>query len=757
MLLRLLLPMAAFVAGVVLLHQQTSLPAASSLPLLFLPGLLAMSLRRTRMLGSLLLALALGICHASWQARTRLEQRLPAALEGQTMELRGRIEGLPQNARNGLRLVFAPDPGQQDGLPARILLRWYKPSITPVPGQRWQFTVSLKRPHGMQNPASFDAESWLLQENLGATGTIRSGTPLQDSRLSAPVDQLRSLLQQRMETALGHSEYAGVIIALAIGEQSAIPAEQWQRFAATGITHLVSISGLHITLLAALAALATRSIWRRIPRLCSRFGAPRAAIIAGVCTAIIYSLLAGMSIPTQRTLIMLLLAALALWQQRPWPGSLIWLAALALVVTLDPFAVLSPGFWLSFLTVGALLWAGLASLRTGARWQGWIQTQWAATLATAPLLLLWFGQLPLYSPLANAIAIPLVSLLVTPLTLLGLLDPSDELLQLAAKLFGWLDLVLQQLAAAPHATLRLAAPSAWALLLAAGGVTLLLAPRGLSGRWLGGIALLPALTGSPPQPLADGEFAVTVFDIGQGLSVQVQTRSHSLLFDTGPPGSERLLASQFPTAPDVLVLSHNDNDHIGAAAALLAQFPHSTLWHSLPSHHPLLAGRTVHSCTAGQSWEWNGIAFRWLWPPAGFSGSDNASSCTLLIDNGHQRILIPADMGLPEEALLLADALPDIDVLVAGHHGSKNSTGSDWLAALQPEHVIYSAGYRNRFGHPAAATRQRVQAQGSREWRTDLQGAILIRGGRLLELHAWRELQPRYWYTAGNADSPDAP
>ncbi|WP_051279202.1 DNA internalization-related competence protein ComEC/Rec2 [Chitinilyticum aquatile] len=752
MLLRYLLILAAWAAGITLLQTLPVLPAHGWLAAFFLPAFLALFFVRTRPMAAILFAVALGFTYASLRAESRLAGQLPAALEGQTVTIRGHIADLPQAARYGQRFILATDPATLAGIPARIQVNWYGKPPPLAAGQRWQLQLRLKRPHGTQNPGAFDAESWLLQQDIGATASVRTAEALPADGLDAWLARLRNQIRQYMQNKLGDAPYAGVIIALAIGDQGGIPAQQWQRFANTGVTHLVSISGLHITLLAALAALTVRFFWRRSAWLCARFSAPRAALAAGVCMAIAYSLMAGMTIPTQRTLLMLLVATWGLWRTRVIPASAIWLTALALVLLFDPFATLSPGFWLSFLTVGALLWAGQRTLGTAPRWQGWLTTQWAATLATTPVLLLWFGQLPLYSPLANGFAIPAVSLLVTPLALAGLLDPSGMLLHAAERVFAMTDWLLMHIETWPWANSSLHMPPAWTMLPAATGIAILLAPRGLPGRWLGCCGLIPLFLPAG-NPLPAGEFEIRILDVGQGQAVLVRTQQHQLLFDTGPPGSERsilpVLRQNGQTTVDVLVLSHNDKDHTGAAEALLPQFPKARLMHGIPGQHSLLAGRTASRCVAGEHWQWDGVTFRWLWPPADFSkSSDNAGSCVLLVDNGRQRVLIPADIGQTEESALLAQPLPRVDVLLAAHHGSKSSSGADWIAALAPRHVVFSVGYLNRFRHPHPDTQARFAEAGSRAWLTARDGAILIRSGAELDIRGWREQRPRYWYTA---------
>jgi len=499
--------------------------------------------------------------------------------------------------------------------------------------------------------------------------------------------------------------------------------------------------------------------WRRIPRLAQRFAAQRAALIAGVITALIYSLLAGMAVPTQRTVLMLLVAALCLWRAKPMVVSGIWAAALLAVVVFDPFAVLSVGFWLSFLVVGFLIWAGANRIGDVKQWQVWIGTQWAATVASLPILLVVFGQFPLVSPVANAVAIPLVSMLVTPLALLGLLDPTGMLLHWAERVFAWVDVLLQWCLSWPMIDLKINTPAMSILPIAMLGIALLLLPRGMPARWLGWVMLLP-LFFTPKPTLPVNQFTAHVLDVGQGLSVLVQTQNHALLFDTGQAANgERVLLPVLRQTGihrlDKLILSHNDLDHIGAAPVLLGQdggraVPIAQIVHSLPPLHPILATPIAQqACQTGQMWQWDGVQFSMLWlRPEYPARDDNAKGCVLRINNAHHSLLIPADIGRLEEGELVAAGLLPTDIVIAPHHGSKNSSSDLFIQALQPKYTVFSAGFLNHFRHPHPDVEARYAAVGTQLLRTDQMGAIGFTVGERIEVQQQRAIAPRYWYTA---------
>lgn len=700
----------------------------------------------------MLVAFALGFSWANWHAHIRMADRLNPALEQQAIGINGLITDLPQTTRFGTRFLFIPDQPPQQRLPSKIQLQWYGLPDRVKAGERWHFVVKLKQVHGQSNPGSFDLESWFLQQGIGATGTVKSGERLTGQ--GAWLHQIRERLRTHILQALPDAPYRGVMIALTVGDQGSIPQEQWQRFAATGITHLISISGLHITFLAAIAAAISNWAWRRIPYLAARFAAQRAALITGVITAFCYCLLAGMAVPTQRTLFMLTIAAACLWRAQPSASSAIWAAALLVTVMIDPFAVLSIGFWLSYLTVGALLWVGSNQLGEGKKWKMWISTQAAATLASAPILLVVFGQLPLVSPLANAFAIPIVSILITPLALAGLLDPSGYLLYGAERLFAATDYLLQWCSTLP--TIAFNMPSTLTLLPAAFGVMLLLLPRGVPARHLGLICCLPLFISSTGQDIQQGQYRATILDVGQGLAVLVQTAQHQLLFDTGQlPNGDRVLLPALRSMQirhlDALILSHNDQDHIGAALPLLSKMPTKMIWHSLPDHHPLWteqAKQPKQPCQAGKTWLWDKVRFSILWPdPQLLASTDNARGCVLLVDNGQHTLLIPADIGIHEEARLIEQGLGKIDILLVPHHGSKTSSSLPFIEQSAPQYAIFSVGYLNRFGHPKPEIVTRYSAIQAQNLRTDHAGALIFDVGQAITHTSWRQSHPHYWST----------
>lgn len=726
-----------------------------------------------------LLILAAGFFYAAWRAERRLADVLPSVWEGREVVLLGRVVGLPERTPQGPRFMFRPERVETPGavVPSRLLLsgRQAAPSVPVEPrgGDCLRLTARLYRPHGAVNPHGFDYEAWLLQRGIRATG-VSGGPSLATGECGIGVlawlDRAREHIRDRLHAALAGRPHAGIVVALAVGDQDAIAAGQWALFRDTGVTHLMSISGLHVTLLSGLIYAGMLWAWRRHPGLCLRLPARRAALAAGLVTAAGYVALAGFGLPALRTLFMLTGAAAALWGGWATSASRVLAAALGLTLLLDPWAVLAPGFWLSYGAVAALLLAASGRLGRAAAWRGWLAAQWVVTLALTPVLLLLFHAVSLVSPLANALAIPLISLLAVPLTLAAVLLPMPFLAEAAHAVVALVMAALGWLAAWPQPVWHGAAPGWAALLLAVLGAGMLLLPRGLPGRGLGFLLFLPLFWPRLPVP-APGEFQLTVLDVGQGLAVLVRTAHHAWLYDSGPAyagggdAGERVVAPYLHAMGihrlDALVVSHDDSDHAGGAASLRASHAPPWLLTSLaglptarlsPRGQALLRSPAgVEACVAGRAWSWDGVRFSVLHPPArqyahpGFS--DNDRSCVLRLEGAYGSALLPGDVErLGQLTLLAAPTALQADVLVLPHHGSAGSLTEGWVAATAPSLAPISVGRRNRFGHPAAATLWQYRRQGAVLPRTDQEGAIEVRLGAD-GLHWWgaRQATPRYW------------
>ncbi|MDP2833791.1 MAG: DNA internalization-related competence protein ComEC/Rec2 [Pseudomonadota bacterium] len=770
----------AFVLGAALLQTRPTLPPlewAWGLPLAFLLAMGAPKLPRQA--GLLLVALAAGFFYAAGRADLRLSEQLPALWEGRDVSLSGRVLDLPETTANGIRFVLAVESVRTPGatLPARVQLGWHGRPGEPPPqvrgGDCIQVLARLYRPHGNANPGGFDYEAWLLERNIRAGGSL-VGLPASSVDCGrngrARLDRSREAIRSHLREALGERPYAGVVRALAVGEQDAIPAAQWTLFRQTGVTHLMSISGLHITLFSALVYALAQTLWRRIPGLVLRLPARKAGALLGFAAAAAYTALAGFGIPAQRTLYMLAGAALVALLDRNGSPSRLLAAALAVVVLFDPWAAFAPGFWLSFGAVAALLWAGSGRLRPLPAWRTWLAAQWAVTLALTPVLLALFHEVSLVSPLANAIAIPLISLVAVPASLLAAVLPWDLLAVLAHTVIAVVMVGLEWLARLPQPVFHAAVPGLPALLLALLGAAVLLLPRGVPARWLGVFLFLPLLFPRLPVP-APGEAWLTLLDVGQGEALLLRTAKHSLLVDAGPRFFSGEDAGGRIVAPylwslginhlDGLILTHDDLDHSGGVAALLASHRPDWFLASLAgvpraslgeAGLAILAARPdARPCVAGQTWTWDGVVFTVLHPPAHHYAqpgySDNERGCVLRVDAAGHSALLTADIERLAEMNLRERRQPlAADVLIAPHHGSLTSSSPEFLQAVAAKTIVIPVGHRNRYGHPHPEVLARYRALAVPVWRTDRDGAVtlrLARGG--VEVESARALEKRYW------------
>jgi competence protein ComEC len=757
-----------------------------------------------RILGSMVLAAALAFAVTGLRSSAFDATALSPALEGKDLLLTGVVTDMPQRNESGLRFTLAVDTvhlsGQAIAVPARVDVGWYggvyslgseqvilqrQPGDVRA-GERWRMLVRLKAPHGSRNPFGFDYELWMWERGVQATGYVRAGAndpkPQRLEQTGAhPVALLRQTLRERITTQVEQRQWAGLIAALVVGDQNAIDRVDWDVFRATGVAHLVSISGLHITMFAWAAVALVGWLWRRSAALCAAVPAPTAALWSGVLLALAYAVFSGWGIPAQRTCLMLgVVAALRLFGLRwPWPQT--WMLACALVVASDPWALLQAGFWLSFVAVGVLFAAApgapggaepaatqlghtAAGLLQGAaeRVVGLLREQWVITVALAPLTLLLFGQVSLVGLVANAVAIPWVTLVVTPLAMLGVALPGAW--DWAGVAIGWLMAGLQWLAALPWATLSLPTAPWWLASAGVLGGVVLVAPLPWHVRGLGLPLLLPVLLWQAPVPPL-GHFALMAADVGQGNAVLVRTTNHALLFDAGQRYSRDSDAGHRVIVPllralgtrlDTVLISHRDTDHIGGAAAVLAMQPQAQLLSSIASDDPLQTLRTAQRCAAGQHWEWDGVRFDILHPqPTGYTpgAKPNTLSCVLRIqsspmpDQVPQVALLVGDIEAQQEAQLLAAAAPlRADVLLVPHHGSKTSSSDAFLDAVQPREAWVQAGYRNRYGHPAPDVLARYQARGIVVRDSPRCGAMDWSSERPLDVRCNRAHRLRYWH-----------
>ena len=735
-----------------------------------------------------LAALALGVLAfglTGWRASVFAGHGLAGELEGRDIEVIGRVASLPQRNETGLRFRFELESARLAdkavALPPSLYLGWYagvlgsgagmvgelqRQPAALEPGERWQMTVRLKAPHGNSNPFGFDYELWLWEQGLQATGYVRAGpkdpTPLRLAQTGRhPVERARQQVRDRIFERVSERQYAGLIAALVVGDQNAIDRADWDIFRATGVAHLMSISGLHVTMFAWLAALLVGWLWRRSGVLCLWLPAPTAALLGGVGLAAAYAVFSGGGVPSQRTVLMLATVALLRISGKHWPWPHVWLLAGAVVLAFDPWALMQAGFWLSFVAVGVLFATDSGATKdqlAGSRGKFYslFREQWVITVALTPLTLLLFGQVSIVGLAANALAIPWVTLLVTPLAMLGVVLPG--LWDLAAQAIAWMAWVLKWLADFPFATFSVAQAPLWAG--AAGGLggLLLAMPLPWRLRLMGLPLVLPVLLWQAPQPLA-GQFELLAPDIGQGNAVIVRTAQHALIYDTGPRFGTESDAGHRVLVPllralgvrvDRVMLSHRDSDHVGGALAVLKMQPQADLLSSIEVGHELQAVRPATRCVAGQHWRWDGVDFQVLNPQAqdyDLTKKTNALSCVLRISNGTHSALLAGDIEQAQELQLVKTGVNlQADVLLVPHHGSKTSSSAEFLEAVKPQVAWVQAGYRNRYGHPAEPVLVRYADQGIRVLDSPHCGAALWQSAKPKDVRCQREEALRYWH-----------
>ncbi len=733
-----------------------------------------------------LLCLGIGFAWAAAFAQWRLSDALPHDWERKDIQITGVVASVQPESDHGIRFRFDVEQVLTEGavIPRHLALSWFKArpveaggTAWPVlhAGERWRITVRLKQPHGNLNPHGFDYEAWALERNIRATGYVHPSAENQRLLARAPspaywIEQVREEIRHRFAASLSGQAYIGILQALAIGDQHVIPRDQWQVFTRTGTNHLMAISGLHITMISSIVFALVFWLWRWSAYLTLRLPAYRAATVAGLLMAFAYTVLSGFAIPAQRTLYMLAVVAVALWRGQQTSATAVLAWALFWVIVLDPWAVNAPGFWLSFGAIAIIMLITVGRIGKIHWLTGWVRIQWAITLGLIPLLLVFFQQVPVLSPLANAIAIPLISFAVVPLTLLAAIPLFDFVLPWAHTLLSFLMTILRSLSDFPQAVWQQHTPPLWTVIVAAAGILWMLLPgslgrgffAGFPARWLGMIALLPLFWVPPPQP-GTGELWLTVLDVGQGLAVVARTEHHVLLFDTGPgfgdsDSGKRMivpyLRGEGMRRLDVMIVSHADNDHSGGALSIMTEMPIELLLSSLQDDHPIVHAATRKAqCRDGQSWNWDGVHFELLHPlPQDYANRQrkiNANSCVLKISSMHGSILIPADIESKDEQALLNRASDKLaaTILIAPHHGSLSSSTADFVNQVNPVLTIFTVGYLNRYGHPHEAVEARYLSADSRLLRSDRDGATLLRfteSGWSAE--SWRELYRRYWH-----------
>ncbi len=745
---------AALLLGMLLASRLPALPpmVASIALLLLAAGLLWQGRSRARLLAMLMLGFALLCLHAGW----RLSRILPDELAGQVLWLEGQVEGLPQHdarrSRFDLRLSQqAENPPQLRG--KRIRVSWYEERAPAqmdtqkadkgsarwrlAAGETWRMAVLLRPPQGLRNPGGFDAERQMLLDNIQAIAQVREPDAAVRLATGRGIDAWRERMSAKI-AASGTGESLRFVAALALGDTRGLDEQDWYILRATGLTHLIAISGFHVGMVGVASAWLVAGIYWLLPYLGRRLPRRMGMAIGALAGALLYLFVSGSSLPTVRTVLMIAFVCGAVLLRRPASVAQSVAVALMVILLADPLSVLRPGLWLSFAGVAWLAWC------LDAHSGGWVRqfllAQAVVSLGLLPLTAAFFGQISAAAPIANLLAVPWWSLVVVPLSILGVLAEvigsgwGTYFWQLAEQAFalGWP--LFEALSASPLALHWLPEPSPWAVPLALLGVAIALLPRGMPGRGLALLLCVPLLFPKDDRP-APGELHVVQLDVGQGLAMLIRTHRHALLYDTGPAQPEGFDAGARIVVPalramgvrqlDTVVVSHADMDHAGGLEAVRRELPIRRLL--APPGAPLQA----QECLAGTHWTWDGVTFEFLHPSTYFPYLGNQSSCVLRIESRHGRVLLTGDIGHLIEARLMrqaADAL-QADVVSVPHHGSGSSSSGPFVAATGASLALVSAGRHNRFQHPRPEVLARWQDAGSQTLISHQHGALHIHLG----------------------------
>ena len=710
----------------------------------------------------------LGFAWAAWFGSSLVQARLPRAWEGQDFQVVGRIVGLAQTRAGAtgvqLQIEQASRNGQTVAWQGLARINWYgKPPATPEPCSRWRLLLRLRRPRGAVNPGGADSERGALARNIAAVGYVRNDP--HNQRLSVArwcLDRLRGSIADGIQARVPDLHDAALLRAFTVGDTRGLEQQDWTVARANGISHLLAISGFHVGVAAVFGLWLCRALFWLCPSLALRCPRTQAQAISALGSACAYGALAGLGMPTVRTMLMIAAFASARCSRRAGDSGHALALALIIILLAKPTAVLEAGFWLSFVGVAFLL---LCINAKGRGWRGFlhelVQGQLVMTVCLLPLTMWFFGEASLVGALSNLVAVPFVSFVIVPCALCGmlLLIICPPLAMPPLRMAGWLAhahwWLLEQTATWPGAHWYVPAVAPWALMFAMLGAVWLFMPRGVPLRPLGALLFLPLLWPAC-QPPAEGAFRAWMLDVGQGLAMIVRTRHHALVYDAGPRYPSAYDVGAAVVVPslnalgidrlDALMISHGDNDHAGGAAVVAAAFPMARRYAGEPARVRV----PMEQCLAGQQWEWDGVRFRVLSPAANAArAAANDDSCVLLVEGRSGRLLLTGDIAAGTErgvaALLGPGPRP---VLQMPHHGSKSSSSAQFLASIEPELAVVSAGWRNRFGHPRPEVLQRYAAAGIPVFNTALEGAVQIDFPAASPAHVtarWRTLDRRYW------------
>lgn len=715
------------------------------------------ALRYSHTFVAAVLAAAFALCWGYWHVAVAQKNWWPVALEGQTATVKAEVLAFSWQAqgerfgqqRYSLRVRLLP---HQAGVPSSgvLQLSYYAPlaeQVAALPGGAIVLaSVKVKRPHGTVNEGVFDSAQLDFARGVVGRGTLVAVHEQTMPRLS--LGKWREAISARLRHILAPWPVAQALVpALVVADRRGLSEAQWQQYRTSGTAHLLSISGLHVSLVAGLTWAISRWCLLLLPL---QQAATRLALLPALLAAALYAALAGFALPAQRALIMAAVMMLTVARGRPGGITAGFKTALVVVLFCQPLSALDPSFWLSYLAIGALL----VLFYTGMRGLWW-RAQWLLSVALGAVGAWWFGSWGLLAPVANMLMIPLFAWCVVPLALL---------LALGAPV-AWLGPVLawairlgeQWLAVLAPWQGQLSAPNTVvALVLFFVAVLLVCLPRLPFHRSLLLLLCLPWWWPRGQLPPVGG-FDFIVFDVGQGQATAVRTRHHLLLFDvglewgSGDSGKSILLPwlKRQPQRFPLGIISHADSDHSGGWHSVRAQHSHVRWLSGEPQRLP-----GTEPCWRGQQWQWDGVQFAVLWPPAGLAlKKSNNNSCVVRVTGAYGEVLLTGDIHQAVEFWLARhESFTPGAILQAPHHGSNTSSSYAFLRSVAPSYAVFSHGYRNAFGHPAAAVVKRYQKAQVPVLSTANSGMIVfhLRGHHNSKPQQWRVHQRRPWRALHN-------
>jgi len=713
----------------------------------------------------------LGLAWGCFYGGDLLQSQLPAEQDGLEFVVEGQVVDLPQQTERRSRFRLQVDsikavlPSVTSPDLNMLLLSCYESCPELRPGQFWRMLVKLKRPRGFMNKGGFNYRLWLLQSGVSATGYVRNSSSQMEllNKYRIGFDSFRFYIKQKILQANVSDISKALLLALSIGDGQKFSPQDWKLLRVTGTIHLMVISGLHIGLVALIFYVIGTLIGRLVNHCLPRIPALYIALPCSVIGAWLFAGLSGFGLPSVRALVMISVVYFFKIRRISVPHFTSLVIALAVIAVFEPLAIQGSGFWLSFGAVWVLIFV-FGSITGVLHWTGkWFWPQWVVFVGLSVLLLLFFGQLPLLSPLVNMVAVPVVSLLVVPFCLLAVVSLFfyeqmtffiwhylDYLLLLLWDFLLWCDLYCKQLMFSLPLQL-----SFFDVIILISACIVLLLPKGFPARYLALLPFLSLFSAESNKPV----LTLSVLDVGQGLATVIQTQSHVLVYDTGVSYGDTFSTGGSVVAPylrsqgvgfiDRVIISHGDNDHAGGLSGLLEELNVGEIFSGEALSDNNIRRKEFSTCVRGIQWQWDNVQFEILSPfTDNLFQKRNNRSCVLLVSIDDERILLPGDIEKKMELLIQQDPqLSDgVSILLAPHHGSQTSSSPGFVSVLKPEHVVYSAGYKHHFGHPHKQVSKRYDQMGSKSWNTANDGAITFEWtGKEWRVESMRKIDQKYW------------